>query len=166
MKLTRLGGISTIVVMGVLALGCRSREEQALGTERERPVQAPPATPNVPPVVPHAEQPHTQQPSTGMQHGAGMQAGLRPANQIAQARCEQMQRCGNIAQGKKYANMDACLSEVRRDWQEELNAYECPGGYDQKELSECLSELRNETCNSPLSRLSSVVACRSSDICE
>ncbi|EYF06633.1 Hypothetical protein CAP_1763 [Chondromyces apiculatus DSM 436] len=149
-----------MVTMGMLALGCRDREEMALATERERQADpTPPTTPYVPPGMPYTEH-AAPQPATGMQ------AGLRPANQIAQARCEQMQRCGNIAQGKKYPTMDACLTEVRRDWQEDLNAYECPQGYDQKELSECLSDLRNESCNSPLSRLGSAVSCRSSDICD
>ena len=100
MKLTRLGGVAAVVTMGMLALGCRDREEMALGTERERQADpTPPATPYVPPATPYTEH-AAPQPATGMQ------AGLRPANQIAQARCEQMQRCGNIAKVRAHRAKD------------------------------------------------------------
>jgi hypothetical protein len=91
---------------------------------------------------------------------------MPPAAQIAQARCELEQRCGRVGQGQRYQSMDACLTTVRQDWQEDLNAYECPGGFNQSELSECLAEIRTEGCESAVQKLGSFVACRASDICQ
>lgn len=153
MKSSRIGAIAVVAAgIGVLAAGCREREEQALGTERPGKEQI---SPGVPPGAP-----------PGKPQAQPIQAAQRPAQQIAQARCEQMQRCGNIGAGKKHATMSTCLSAVTAEWGEDLNAYECPGGFDSKELNECLSELRGEACDAPFQRLGSIIACRSSDICK
>lgn len=162
MRLSRIGAIAVVAAgIGVLAAGCRGeREERALGTER--PGQ-PQITPGVPPGAPPQAQPQEQPGQPQAEQGL---AGKTPAQQIAQARCEQMQRCGGIGEGKKHATMSTCLSAVTADFGEELNAFECPGGFDSKELNECLSELRGEACDAPFQRLGSILACRSSDICK
>lgn len=160
MNLSRISAVAIVGLgLGVLSVGCDRREEQALGVERDRTVTLDPRTaPGVDQRTPLGTQPNVQ--------GQGSMAGSSPATLIAQARCEQMQRCQKVGADQKHADMSSCLSSVQSDWREDLNSYECPGGFDQKELSECLSEIRNEGCDNPIEKLSSRVACRSSDICK
>ena len=165
MNLSRIGMVAVVGLgIGVLSVGCSRREEQALGTERERTVtpapQTLPDTPRVDQGAPYGAQPGAQDMNQGQVGGAS------PAAMIAQARCEQMQRCQNIGTDKKYGDMSSCLSTVRSDWAEDLNTFECAGGFDHKELNECLSEIRTEGCDNPIAKLGSFVACRPSDICK
>jgi hypothetical protein len=88
------------------------------------------------------------------------------AESIAQSRCEREQRCENIGGEKKFSSMDDCLARVRTDWKDDLNARECPGGINRPQLDECLNEIRNEECSSPLDTLERVAACTSGQICE
>jgi hypothetical protein len=85
---------------------------------------------------------------------------------ITQARCEREKRCENIGKGKKFDSMAKCVSEIRETWKDELNTRECRGGVVQKELQECLEEVRNQDCNNPFDALSRVMACREGDICK
>ena len=57
------------------------------------------------------------------------------------------------------------MSEVGTEWKDELNAIECPDGVVEKELNECLEEVRNEDCANPFDTLGRIVACRESDLC-
>jgi hypothetical protein len=84
---------------------------------------------------------------------------------IADTRCAREQRCENIGADKKFASMAVCKTELRDAKRDDLKLSECPGGIDQKELSECMTEIRNEDCSNPLEALERVMACRSSDLC-
>jgi len=99
-------------------------------------------------------------------------AELRPASRaasaaesITEARCAREQRCENIGADKKYSSFNDCSDRVRNDWKEDLNARECPGGVEQKELDECLASIRNEDCNSPFDTLARVAECSAAPIC-
>ena len=107
----------------------------------------------------------TNEPST---NEATATKGLAPevVAKITAARCAREQKCGNIGAGKDYASAAACETEIGKEWREELNAYECPGGIVTKEFEECLAEIRTEDCASPFDTLERVVACRSSDMCK
>jgi hypothetical protein len=87
------------------------------------------------------------------------------ARNIAGARCDREAKCNNIGPDKKYASDDACEDQIRADWANDLNAYDCPGGVVDKELEECLNAIRNEDCNSPFDTLSRVSECMASQIC-
>jgi hypothetical protein len=100
------------------------------------------------------------------QPGAQGQAQSAAVQAIARARCEREQRCGRIGADQNYTSTEACLTEIRQDWADELSAYECPGGVEQDELTECVQEIRTEDCAAPFDTLARVVACRSSDICQ
>ena len=98
---------------------------------------------------------------------------LRPASRaasaaesITEARCAREQRCENIGPDKKYSSFSDCGARVRNDWKDDLNARECPGGVNQKELDECLASIRNEDCNSPLDTLSRLTQCTAGPICD
>ncbi len=88
------------------------------------------------------------------------------ARSIADARCEREQRCNNIGPDAKFASRNACDERIRADWAEELNAYECPGGVNQEELTECLEDIRDEDCKNPFDTLARTMACSRTEICE
>lgn len=99
--------------------------------------------------------------------------GMAPASRIrsatesiAEARCAREQRCNNVGADKNYSSMNDCMTRVRNDWKDDLNARECPGGVDQKELNECLAEIRNEDCGNPFDSLGRIAACSAAQICE
>jgi hypothetical protein len=94
------------------------------------------------------------------------ESGVSAADSIARSRCEREERCDNIGGDKKFSSMDDCLTRVRTDWKDDLDARECPGGINRAELDECLNEIRSEDCSSPFDTLERVAACTSGQICE
>jgi hypothetical protein len=150
MQIRNIGLLVGLTVAGLV--GCERREAPI---ERTDPVEPEIETPRTRPAEPAAE------PAGAMKgkHSAAIDA-------IAKAKCSREQRCGNVGAGKRYTSNTDCVADVREDWREDLNAYECRGGIVQKELSECVSEIENEDCANPFDTLGRVVACRASDICE
>lgn len=88
------------------------------------------------------------------------------AESIAESRCEREKHCDNIGDNKKYSSSADCLSSIRADWKDDLNARECPGGVQQAQLDECLNKIRAEECSSPFDTLSRVTECTSGQICK
>lgn len=95
---------------------------------------------------------------------SGMNAAA--VSSIASARCEREQRCDNFGEGRKYADAAECRTKLTADVQDDLSGKDCPGGINDKELQECLSEIRSEDCNNPIDKLEVVAACRESDLCK
>ena len=87
------------------------------------------------------------------------------AEQIAQARCEREQQCGNVGGDKTYSSTQDCLARIQSDWKDDLNSRECPGGINQKELNECMAQVRAEACANPFDTLARVTECTSGQIC-
>jgi hypothetical protein len=87
------------------------------------------------------------------------------AEQIAQARCEREQECGNIGNDKTFSSSQDCLARIQNDWKDDLNARECPGGINQKQLKECLAQVRAEACANPFDTLARITECTSRQIC-
>jgi hypothetical protein len=87
------------------------------------------------------------------------------ARRIASARCAREERCNNVGADRKYASVDACDDQIRTEWANDLNAYECPNGVVEKELEECLGAIRDEECNSPFDSLSRIGECMAGQIC-
>ena len=87
------------------------------------------------------------------------------AEQIAQARCEREQQCGNIGADKSFSSSQDCLVRIQSDWKDDLNARECPGGINQKELNECVMQVRTEACGNPFDTLARITECTSAQIC-
>lgn len=85
---------------------------------------------------------------------------------IAMSRCQREQSCNNVGADKKYSSASDCLTRIRADWKDDLNARECPGGINQVQLDECLTKIRNEDCSSPFDTLSRVTECTAGQICE
>jgi hypothetical protein len=100
--------------------------------------------------------------------GSGMTPASRTrsaAEQISQARCEREQECGNIGADKTFSSTQDCLARIQNDWKDDLNSRECPGGINQKELNECMAQVRAEACANPFDTLARVTECTSGQIC-
>jgi hypothetical protein len=87
------------------------------------------------------------------------------AEQLAHARCEREQTCGNIGNDKTYSSSEDCVTRVSNDWKDDLNARECPGGINQQQLDECMAQIRAEACSSPFDTLARITECTSAQIC-
>jgi hypothetical protein len=87
------------------------------------------------------------------------------AEQIAEARCEREQQCGNIGADKTYTSSPSCVARIQSDWREDLNSRQCPGGINQKELNECLGKVRDEACENPFDTLARITECTAAQIC-
>ena len=85
--------------------------------------------------------------------------------QLAEARCEREQECGNIGDDKTFSSSQDCLVRIQNDWKEDLNARKCPGGINQKELNQCLAQVRAEACGNPFDTLARMSECTSGQIC-
>lgn len=97
--------------------------------------------------------------------GGGPLAIDQALSKIVEARCDREMRCGNVGADKKFADRNVCVTQVKKDFADGLNADDCPAGVDQKELEECLTDARKEDCNNPFDTIGRVAACRTSDIC-
>ncbi len=97
--------------------------------------------------------------------GSGLSSN-KAVRSIASARCEREQLCGNIGADQKFASQDACEQEIKADWNDDLNKYECPNGIVQAELDECLADIKKEECGNPFDSLARVMSCNASDICD
>jgi hypothetical protein len=84
---------------------------------------------------------------------------------ISDARCDREARCNNVGNDKKYASDEVCEDQIKSEWANDLNAYECPKGVVDGELEECLNAIRNEDCNSPFDTLGRISACTAGQIC-
>lgn len=104
------------------------------------------------------------EPSTNRSNAVPANRGAVEA--ITRTRCQREARCGNIGPDEKFATPEACMSSVGKEWADDLDFDDCAGGIVQKELDECLSEIRNEDCGNPLDSLGRVAACRESDLCK
>lgn len=87
------------------------------------------------------------------------------AEQISQARCEREQQCGNIGADQTFSSTQDCLVRIQNDWKDDLNSRQCPGGINQHELDECLSEVRTEDCGNPFDTLARISECTKAQIC-
>ena len=84
---------------------------------------------------------------------------------LALARCDREQRCENIGEGRRFANRDACLNDIRSKGDDTLTTSSCPGGVDTERLQACLDQVRTERCDNPLDTLGRLYACRTSSLC-
>jgi hypothetical protein len=85
---------------------------------------------------------------------------------ISLSRCQREQTCNNVGADKKYSSASDCLTRIRNDWKDDLNARECPNGVNQVQLDQCLSKIRSEECSSPFDTLSRITECTAGQICE
>jgi len=156
LKMARHTGFMTMA-LAFCAIGACERNER----ERER-VDISPARPAEQEpearTVPEARKAPEGIAVTGMSNKAAIE-------RMADARCARELRCENIGADKKFESVAACRSELMNKGDKNLDAEECPRGIDSKELEECMTEVKNESCGNPLDTLERLAACRPSDLC-
>jgi len=144
-----------VAALGTLALvGCERRENKYNRTTVVTPVESPKTS-------------DRDLPPKGDELGVGggpVEISMA-VDKIVGARCDRELKCGNVGGDKKFADRNACIASVNKDFADDLNAEDCPAGVDAKELSECLTEARNEDCANPFDTIGRIAACRKSDIC-
>jgi hypothetical protein len=84
---------------------------------------------------------------------------------IVKARCNLEARCNNIGAGQKFDDRQACESKLQGSTADDLNSKDCPQGIDRDKLSECLADIKAESCGSPLDSMSRWNACRTGNVC-
>lgn len=92
-------------------------------------------------------------------------ANISSVESLALARCEREAKCENIGDGKRYANREACMNDVRARGDNDLTTSTCPAGVNQSKLQTCLDEIRTERCSNPLDQLGRLSACRTDALC-
>ena len=169
----------TVFTLGAATLatvGCERRIEERRDDTAARPVGETERAPTdvtrpTDPVAPVDRTPGLDTDMRNDKSGAGPIDKKTTANDptikaIATARCDREATCNNVGADKKWATRDACLADLGEDLVDELNLSECPGGIVQKELDECLAEIKNESCNNPIDKIERLAACRESDLCK
>jgi hypothetical protein len=97
---------------------------------------------------------------------AGTAQNESAVSSITMARCDREARCNNVGGGKKYLSREDCVTKTRADWRDDLNARECPNGVVSTQLTSCVNQIKEESCNNPVEKLESVLACRTVDLCK
>lgn len=183
---------STALVLGLLPAACEKRTEPPRESERapyQEPVRE--ARPTTDTTTPHgttterngtttdrtaidrtgtdkttAERPSTDKTTERSSTAAGSAQNESAVSSITQARCDREARCNNVGGGRKYESRADCVTKTRADWRDDLNARECPNGVVSSQLASCVSQIKEESCNNPVEKLESVLACRTVDLCK
>jgi hypothetical protein len=150
-------GIAALALGAVAMVGCERTER--VNKEGEREVQVSPARPANEPAAPEKARPEAEKMVKRSVSSA------TAVSSIVEARCDREARCENIGPKEKFKSWQACRQEIAKKSSDKIGAPECPGGVDQHELSECLTEIRNEGCGNPLETLERVAACNGPDLC-
>ena len=89
----------------------------------------------------------------------------RIVDQLAVARCEREQSCGNVGGGRRYVSRDVCVDRMLGELGNDLNAHECPLGIDRGALDSCTSAIRAEGCGDGVAILNRSRQCRAGALC-
>jgi hypothetical protein len=116
-----------------------------------RPSASPQPAPVVPPeettiVLPHPDE-------------------ARVVREMASARCDHEQACGNIGSRKKYATRDGCIEDTLPVVLREVTSNACPRGIDSDSATGCMAAIRQSACSNKFDRMASVDVCRTQAIC-
>ena len=79
--------------------------------------------------------------------GGGPAMGSRDwaRDQIAQAYCNYFQGCGDVAKGKKYDDMDGCLTQRKADADKAFPADKCTK-IDRDRFNACVDKIKSQKC--------------------
>ena len=146
--------IAALALNTLAVAGCERKER--VNKEGEREVVVQPARPANEPAPAHPDKEKMVKRSVNS---------AVAVSSIVEARCDREARCENIGAKEKFKTWAECKKEIAAKSSDKIGAPECPGGIDQHELSECLTEIRNEGCGNPLETLERVAACNSADLC-
>jgi len=96
--------------------------------------------------------------------GPSVQSALQS---YAETRCNREVRCNNIGVGKRYRNVQTCISDQVNDRSQSWEvANECRShGVNQEHLRQCLTAVRTQDCGNPIDDISRLAQCRVGEVC-
>ncbi len=89
----------------------------------------------------------------------------RIVEQLSTARCDREQSCENVGAGRRYAEREVCLDQMRGSIGDDLNESQCPLGIDREALGACLAAIGAEGCGDGVAILNRARKCRSGALC-
>ncbi len=85
--------------------------------------------------------------------------------QLAAARCDREDACGDVGDGRRYASRSTCLDQVRDGITSDLESYGCPR-MGQSAVRQCLVAMGRQDCGAPGEQaLTHVEECAVSALC-
>jgi Family of unknown function (DUF6184) len=84
---------------------------------------------------------------------------------ITTARCNREQACSRVGAGQKYPSFDACRDTLAPDTRATARPQDCRDGVSDQSLSNCLSDIRNEPCETDLGTIATYRACTRANLC-
>lgn len=85
--------------------------------------------------------------------------------QVASARCDREDACGEVGDGRRYSSLRSCLDQVRDGITSEVASYGCPGA-GETAVRRCLVAMGRQDCGAPGEQaLSHVEECAVGALC-
>jgi hypothetical protein len=88
-------------------------------------------------------------------------AALRLADEL----CGRESACNGIGEGAHYRTEEACMSDQSARAPAQLARWTCTPTQTQAGFEQCLAAIRSERCETPLTRVEQLSACRSAEVC-
>lgn len=92
---------------------------------------------------------------------AADQASLRLADEI----CNRQVACSQVGDGARYHTVEACMADQGTRTPGQLTHWSCTPSATQGSFETCLAAIRSEHCETKLSSIDELVACRSNAVC-
>jgi Family of unknown function (DUF6184) len=91
----------------------------------------------------------------------GDAAALRLADEL----CGREAACSNVGQGARYRTEEACLSDQSSRAPLQLARWSCTPSQTQDGFEQCLAAIRSERCETTLTHVEQLAACRRVAVC-
>jgi hypothetical protein len=85
---------------------------------------------------------------------------------LAATRCDREQACQSIGAGKRYADHEACVADLRLQGSVMLPEARCQNGVAPAKVDACAAAIHDTSCSDPLLTLDGIEACRAHVLCE
>ena len=89
------------------------------------------------------------------------QASLRLADEI----CNRQVACSQVGDDARYHTVEACMADQGTRTPAQLTHWSCTPSMTQGTFDTCLTAIRNEHCETKLTSVDELVACRSKAVC-
>jgi hypothetical protein len=87
------------------------------------------------------------------------------ALRLADELCGREAACNDVGPGARYRTEEACMSDQGSRAPAQLTSWSCTPSQTQAGFEECLAAIRSERCETQLTRLEQLTACRSAAVC-
>lgn len=108
---------------------------------------------------------HSGPASTTTTTSSRIVSGDEALSRLTKARCERETTCGRIGRGQFFPDGGACERDLRARANADLLARECPRGIHERQLEDCLYEVRREACGNPRHTAERIDVCADGMLC-